>query len=193
MYMIWIILAFVVASGGVLGYAAFRYKQILNLTRFFIKAATVYVLVGEEDARLAAVAAGKGASAKDRQRMNQFLRTLSDSFKKQADPRRWERQTGRADRLSGELASGGPMSAEAFAARESLRLRNDVYLRALRSGDPGVFLRRYPQLFGREAQVAIASGEHPDSGAEEMAADAGAGSPPARAQAGAGRQRPSAS
>ncbi len=69
------------------------------------------------------------------------------------------------------------MSQEAFEAREALRLRNDVYARALKSGDAGVFLRRYPQLFGRDAEKALASGEHPDQISESMAADANASAP----------------
>ena len=189
MYMVWVILAFVVASGAVVGYAAYRYKQILSVTGFFIKAATVYVLVGEDDARLAAVAAGKGAIARDRQRMKTFLQTLSNSFHGQND-KRWQRHIERVANLVKELDSGGTMSAEAFQARELLRLRNDVYLRALRAGDPGVFLRRYPQLFGHEAEKAMSAGEHPDHTTEEIVADTAAETAPSRATGGAGRKTP---
>jgi len=80
----------VLASAAVLSYAAFRYRQILSITRYFVKAATVYVLVGEEDARLAALAAGKGATAKDRQRMKEFIATLSGSFRNQKS-KRWDK------------------------------------------------------------------------------------------------------
>lgn len=178
MYVVWAALLFIPASAGVLTYAAFRYKQILSVTSYFIKAATVYILIGEEDARLAAMAAGKGATAKDRERMNDFLRTLSNSFKGQKS-KRWSKQVERAAYLAKELETGGAMSQEAFEAREALRLRNDVYARALKSGDAGVFLRRYPQLFGREAEKAMASGEHPDHISESIAADANAEAAPA--------------
>lgn len=178
MYVVWAALLFILASAGVLTYAAFRYKQILSVTSYFIKAATVYILIGEEDARLAAMAAGKGATAKDRERMNDFLRTLSNSFKGQKS-KRWSKQVERAAYLAKELETGGAMSQEAFEAREALRLRNDVYARALKSGDAGVFLRRYPQLFGREAEKAMASGEHPDHISESIAADANAEAAPA--------------
>ena len=70
MYVAWAAFLFVLASAAVLTYAAFRYKQILSVTGYFIKAATVYILVGEEDARLAALAAGKSATAKDRERID---------------------------------------------------------------------------------------------------------------------------
>ena len=80
MLALWASAAFILISAGVLAYAAFRYKQTLSATNFFIKAATVYVLVGEEYARLAALATGLGANPKDRVRMRDFLRTLSDSF-----------------------------------------------------------------------------------------------------------------
>ena len=129
---------------------------------------------GEEDARLAAMAAGKGATSKDRERMNEFLGTLSNSFKNQKS-KRWSKQVERAAYLAKELETGGAMSQEAFEAREALRLRNEVYARALKSGDAGVFLRRYPQLFGREAEKAMASGEHPDQISETIAADVNAG------------------
>ena len=171
MYVVWAALIFILASGAVLTYAAFRYKQILSVTAYFIKAATVYILIGEEDARLAAVAAGKGATAKDRERMKEFLSTLSGSFRNQKS-KRWNKQVERASYLAKELDNGGAMSQEAFEAREALRLRNDVYARALKSGDAGVFLRSYPQLFGREAEKALSSGEHPDHISESIAADA---------------------
>jgi hypothetical protein len=171
MYVVWAALLFVLASAGVLTFAAIRYKQIISVTAYFIKAATVYILIGEDDARLAAVAAGKGATAKDRERMNDFLRTLAGSFQNQKS-KRWSKQIERAAYLAKELESGGAMSQEAFEAREALRLRNEVYSRALKTGDAGVFLRRYPQLFGREAEKAMASGEHPDQISEQIAADA---------------------
>jgi hypothetical protein len=78
MIVLWAAILFITVSAAVLVYAAFRYKQILSVTSFFIKAATVYVLIGEEDALLAALAAGKAASAKDRTRMQDFLRTMGD-------------------------------------------------------------------------------------------------------------------
>ena len=185
MYIVWAALLFVLASAAVLTYAAFRYKQILSITTYFIKAATVYILIGEEDARLAALAAGKGASAKDRERMKGFLTTLSGSFRKQK-AKRWEKQVERANFLSKELDKGGALSQEGFEAREALRLRNDVYARALKSGDAGVFLRRYPQLFGREAEKAMASGDHPDQTSEMIAADPSAGKPTAVRKGAAG-------
>src|SRR5437764_653988 len=154
MIILWASFAFILASGAVLVYAMLRYREILHVTGFFIKAATVFILVGEEDARLAAVASAKGASGKDRKRMGEFLGTLQKSFSGQSRSRSWEAQTKRVGQLTDELKSGGPMSAEAFEAREALRIRNDVYLRAMKSGDAGVFLRRYPQLFGREAERA---------------------------------------
>lgn len=80
MIVLWAAILFITVSAAVLVYAAFRYKQILSVTSFFIKAATVYVLIGEEDALLAALAAGKAASAKDRARMQDFLRTMGDQF-----------------------------------------------------------------------------------------------------------------
>lgn len=180
MLVLWAAIAFIVISAAVLAYAAFRYKQILSVTSFFVKAATVYVLVGEEDARLAALAAGLGANASDRTRMRDFLRTLSDSFSAQKKRSLWARQIERADHLTNEVGGGG----DAIEAREALRRRNEVYVRALRNGDGSVFVRRYPQLFGREAEEAIASGDHPDETAEDMVQEAQGGS---QSQAAAGR------
>ena len=141
MLVLWASVIFVVASGAVLGYAAYRYRQILNVTAFFIKAATVYVLVEEEDARLAAMAAGKGAKENDRAHMRQFLGTLSDSFAVQKRSM-WNRQIERSNHLMNEL--GNASTAESLEAREQLRRRNEAYLRALKSGDAAVFVRRYP-------------------------------------------------
>jgi len=84
-----------------------------------------------------------------------------------------------------EFDKGGTLSQEAFEAREALRLHNEVYLRALKSGDAGVFLRRYPQLFGREAEKAMAAGEHPDQVSEAIVAEEAAKAKPRRAAAAA--------
>ena len=195
MVLVWASFGFIIVSAGVLAYAMFRYRQILSLTNYFIKAATVYILVGEEDAGLAAIASGKGASAKDRGRMKDFLATLQNSFRTGRGTRSWNAQSDRVASLMNAVDSGGPMSAEAFEARETLRLKNDVYLRALKSGDAGVFLRRYPQLFGREAERAMSQGEHPDATTESMVADTqsdAAASAPAQRMAGNGA-RPAAS
>ena len=45
---------------------------------------------------------------------------------------------------------------------------------------PPSLVRHYPQLFGREAEDAIADGEHPDEAAEDMVEEAqGESQPPA--------------
>lgn len=75
--------------------------------------------------------------------------------------------------MTGELAS--PTAHEAVEAREQLRRKNEDYLRALRAGDSGVFLRHYPQLFGGGASAAMAAGEHPDEMSEDMVAEAQTG------------------
>ncbi|MDA0654637.1 MAG: hypothetical protein O2905_00800 [Proteobacteria bacterium] len=167
MIVLWAAILFIVASAAVLGYAAFRYKQILSVTNFFIKAATVYVLIGEEDAQLAALASGKAANGKDRVRMLDFLKSLEDQF---GSHKQWKRQSTRIKELSGAIAA--PTAHEAVEAREQLRRKNESYLRALRTGDAAIFLRNYPQLFGTDAEAAVASGEHPDEATEEMLAEA---------------------
>jgi len=48
-----------------------------------------------------------------------------------------------------------------------------------------VFLRRYPQLFGREAEKAMAAGEHPDQVSEAIVAEEAAKAKPRRAAAAA--------
>lgn len=162
----WMITLFIAGVLGVLGFLRIRYRQIVRGNSFFTKAATVYVLVGEDDAKLAAVAAGKGAAAKDRERMQEFLTTLTNSF--QAQRGAWRKQIERAKDLSQEITGGGALSHEAFEVRDALRRSNEEYLKALRAGDSDVFIRRYPHLFGREADRAIAVGEHPDAAAEDM-------------------------
>lgn len=140
-----------------------RYTQIILGNSFFTKVATVYVLVGEDDAKLAAVAAGMGASEKDREHMHAFLTTLTDSF--QAQRGAWMKQIERATALTQAIGgSGGALSTAAFEVRDALRRANEDYSKALRAGDADVFVRRYPQLFGREAGAAIAVGQHPDAG-----------------------------
>ena len=150
MILLWASFGFILVSAAVVAYAMSRYRQILSGTNYFIKAATVFILLGEEDAWFAAVASAKSASAKDRKRMKDFLTTLQQSFHNQR-----RAQSDRVARLMAELGSGGPMSSDAAKARESLRLKNEVYLRALKSGDGGVFLRRYPELFGRDATPVV--------------------------------------
>ena len=201
MVLLWASFGFILVSAAVLAYAMFRYRQILSGTNYFIKAATVYILVGEEDARFAALASGKGAGSKDRDRMKDFLNTLQQSFRNQRGSRSWNAQAERVANIMNELDAGGPMSAEAFEARETLRLNNEVYHRALKTGDAGVFLRRYPQLFRREAERAMSEGQHPDAATEEIVAGSQAvakapAAPAPQRAAGAqrsARERPAAS
>ena len=131
----WAITLFIIGTLGVLGFLKFRYNQIIRGNNFFNKAATVFVLVGEDDARLAAVAAGMGAAAKDREHMQSAVAERS--------PQR---------RSKCVMRCAGPTK---IIPRRC-------------AGDSDVFIRRYPQLFGREAGAAIAVGEHPDAGAEQM-------------------------
>ena len=162
----WAITLFIIGTLGVLGFLKFRYNQIIRGNNFFNKAATVFVLVGEDDARLAAVAAGMGAAAKDREHMQSFLTTLTDSF--QAQRGAWVKQIDRANTLTQAISGGGALSTAAFEVRDALRRANEDYSKAWRAGESDVWVRRSPQLFGREAGAATAVGEHPDAGAEQM-------------------------
>jgi len=165
-FLFWAISLFIIGTIGVLAFLRVRYRQIIRGNSFFTKAATVFVLVGEDDAKLAAVAAGMGASKKDREHMHAFLTTLTDSF--QAHRGGWLRQIERATALTQGISGGSALSMGTFEVRDALRRANEEYSKALRIGDADVFVRRYPQLFGSEAAAAIAVGEHPDAGAEEM-------------------------
>jgi hypothetical protein len=78
------------------------------------------------------------------------------------------KQIERATALTQAISGGSALSMAAFGVRDALRRANEEYSKALRIGDADVFVRRYPQLFGSEAAAAIAVGEHPDAGAEEM-------------------------
>ena len=166
MFWFWAITLFIIGTIGVLVFLRVRYTQVIRGNNFFTKAATVYVLVGEDDAKLAAVAAGMGAAEKDRAHMHALLTTLTDSF--QAQRGAWMKQIDRANALTEAISGGGALSTAAFEVRDALRRANEDYSKALRAGDADVFVRRYPQLFDREAGAAIAVGEHPDAGAEEM-------------------------
>ena len=166
MFWFWAISLFILGIAGVLGYLRFRYRQIIRGNNFFTKAATVFVLVGEDDAKLAAVAVGRSVAAKDREQMQEFLTTLNNSFEAQRGA--WVKQIERANSLSQELSGGGSLPSAAFEVRDALRVADEEYATALRTTDADVFVRRYPQLFGKEAGKAIAVGDHPDTTAEEM-------------------------
>jgi hypothetical protein len=81
------------------------------------------------------------------------------------------KQIERATALTQAISGGSALSMAAFEVRDALRRANEEYSKALRIGDADVFVRCYPQLFGSEAAAAIAAGEHPDAGAEEMVQD----------------------
>ena len=168
MFWFWVISLFIVGTIGVLVFVRVRYTEIIRGNSFFTKAATVYVLVGEDDAKLAAVAAGMGASEKDREHMRAFLTTLTNFFQAQGGAMK---QIERATALTQGIGGGGALSTAAFEVRDALWRANEEYSKALRAGDADVFVRRYPQLFSSEAGAAIAVGQHPDAGAEEMVQD----------------------
>ena len=165
MIVIWAVGLFIASSAAILIHSASRYRQILRTTNYFIKAATVYVLIGEEDALLALYAAGKGASEKDRARMLEFLKNIEEQLS--GEEGQWSRQKERIKELREQLASPGGHGEVAARAHAYLKKKNSPYVKALRTGDTAVFLRQFPQLFGTDVQAATADSKGTDKESEE--------------------------
>jgi hypothetical protein len=140
----WTTLFFLVFCGAILGHIAFRYRRILKVTGYFLKASIAYIIVGDDDAKLAALAASEGIRGKERLTRSEFLRSVETSLADKKDSR-LQPQIERC-RVLAKTFAGMERDKRALSFRDNLAIKNRPYFTALLAGDQHVFARRHEDL-----------------------------------------------
>ncbi len=129
-----------------------------SVPSYFFNAVKVYALLGEEDAKVAARAAGKLATPRQRAMMLDYLnKRTSELLLETAEQNAGQNPLVVVDRL---LQLKQEMSLQAEPADERaldlipekqwLQDHNQAYLHALGRGDPSVFVVQHPDLFSSQ-------------------------------------------
>ncbi len=125
--------------------------QTHGVPSYFFNAVKVYALLGEEDAKIAALAAGKVATPRQRTIMLDYLNNRTSALLLETE----EDNAGQnpllvVDRLlqlktaiTTQVDPNGDVSQE----KQWLNDHNQAYLRGLDRGDPTVFVAQHPDLF----------------------------------------------
>ena len=130
-------------------------EQAHGVPSYFFNAVKVYALLGEEDAKVAARAAGKLATARQRTMMLDYLnKRTSELLLETADQNAGQNPLVIVDRLL-QLKQEMSLQAEPtdeqppdpIPEKQWLQDHNQAYLRALGRGDPSVFVAQHPDLF----------------------------------------------
>lgn len=139
----WITVLFLLSCGATLGHTVLRYRRILKGTGYFLKASIAYIVTGDEDAQLAALAASEGIQHKERLTRTEFLKSVAVSL---ADRKDW-RLSAQIDRCQKLLRAVGQMEKQqrVLSLRDNLAIKNHLYYAALltatnrcsRAGTPG--------------------------------------------------------
>lgn len=166
----WTSAFFVLFCGAIVGHTAFRYRRILKVTGYFLKASIAYVITGDEGAKLAALAASERIDGKERLTRTEFLKSVESSLIDKKD-KRLRTQIERCQKL---LKAFNQMDSEkrALSLRDNLAIKNRPYYAALIVGDQQVFARRHAGL-ARAAEPGadvVAESEVPYSLHDESAA-----------------------
>lgn len=128
---------------------------------YFLHAVKVYALTGDEDAKMAALAAGRLAAARQRALMLDFLnKRSSELLLETAEDNAGRNPLVVVDRLlhlKHEIAAQTAATDAAQPELTWLRDHNRAYLRALERGDAQVFVTRHPDLFATRSAAAASA------------------------------------
>lgn len=125
--------------------------QTHSVPSYFFNAVKVYALLGEEDAKIAALAAGKVATPRQRTIMLDYLNNRTSALLLETE----EDNAGQnpllvVDRLlqlKTAITSQDDLNADVSQEKQWLNDHNQAYLRGLDRGDPTVFVAQHPDLF----------------------------------------------
>ncbi len=135
-----------VSVGSFLKGLLFRRSQ--RRLQYFANAARVYVLKGEEDARCAALAAGKIAAKRQREKMVNLLAQMnSNVLSRYPDKGARNLLSQRISSLIADMESRDWDPLEAHEEKDKLSKINAEYLAGLDQDDPDIFLKKFPRLF----------------------------------------------
>lgn len=145
-------------------------RQTHKVHAYFLHAVKVYALAGEQDARMAALAAGWRASPRQRTLMLDFLsKRSSEVLLETAEDNAGRNPLLILDRLlqlkqevAGQVTPTEASRDAAPPELEWLRDYNPAYLQALEHDDPQIFIARHPDLFvSKPAAAATAKKDEP--------------------------------
>jgi hypothetical protein len=124
----------------------FRHSK--GITDYFSDALRVYVLLGEEDARWAAIVAARVAGKRQRKFMaGRLSQMMSNIMKHYPDKTARKLMADRLSSLEQEIASRNGDAKGAREEKEKLSNLNEEYLGCLNRADPSIFRRKYPKYF----------------------------------------------
>ncbi len=129
-----------------------------SVPSYFFHAVKVYALLGEEDAQVAARAAGKIATPRQRTIMLDYLnRRTSELLLETAEQNAGQNPLVIVERLlqlkqemSLEDEPTDEPAPDPIPEKQWLHDHNQAYLRALGRGDPSVFIAQHPDLFSAQ-------------------------------------------
>ena len=129
--------------------------QAYGVPSYFFNAVKVYALLGEEDAKVAARAAGKLATPRQRSMMLDYLnKRTSELLLETAEQNAGQNPLVIVDRLlqlkqemSLQTEPADEQAPDLIPEKQWLQDHNQAYLHALGRGDPSVFVARHPDLF----------------------------------------------
>ncbi len=120
-------------------------KDAKLLNDYFVKAAIVHTWLGDEAARLAALASGIIVPKRQRDSMLEYLKTMAAILIKLDQG--YEMYAKRLLALYADLGERKWSIGDIPDAKRRLRERNSEYADALDEGDSGVLVARYRHLF----------------------------------------------
>ncbi len=133
-------------------------EQTHSVPSYFFNAVKVYALLGEEDAKVAARAASKIATPRQRTIMLDYLnRRTSELLLETAEQNAGQNPLVIVERLlqlkqeiSLQDEPTDERAPDPIPEKQWLRDHNQAYLRALGRGDPSVFIAQHPDLFSSQ-------------------------------------------
>jgi hypothetical protein len=125
------------------------------IQQYFVNAVTVYVWLGDRDAKLAALTAAHAADTPQRTSMRLYLGEMASALGQQMSVSENDlRYSARFRELERELEDHDWTAEDMREGRQRLLDRNPEYLHALTQADFAIFTRKYPDLF-RALGVAV--------------------------------------
>jgi hypothetical protein len=133
--------------------------QTHSVPSYFFNAVKVYALLGEEDAKIAALAAGKVATPRQRTIMLDYLNNRTSALLLETE----EDNVGQnpllvVDRLlqlKTAITTQDDPNADVSQEKQWLNDHNQAYLRGLDRGDPTVFVAQHPDLFSTQTDEQV--------------------------------------
>ena len=145
---VWIIDLIVVVAlllaGGIIRKRMLTHADRVN--DYFMYALIAYTRFNDEDAKVAAIAAGKVAGRKQRNSMVVGLRAYASELAKTVEHPELEPVMHKGSEIATEMSAQDWAVRDVAHEKQRLHERNPEYLKALNKADPNVFVRKYGDL-----------------------------------------------